>query len=407
MNARDFWADFAFDYILEERDLAADLIAIEGYKLAALNLVLPPEWSGQLNRMNRVRAVHGTTAIEGNPLSPAEVERQIDLVEQSDFPAAAGELSREQLQIRNAAQAQEWVRERFAPGTAPATLTDLRTMHRMVTQGSDEGHNRPGRFRAYPVTVGSPELGGIHSGAPYETLDDLMAGFIRFIHSRRFRENPPVVKGLLAHFFLVTIHPFGDGNGRVSRLLEAGILFQSEYNVHGFYGLSNYFYRNAAEYMRRLQESRRSQPFDLLPFIGFGVKGFAAELGGINNFVKNKFNRTLYRQMMEAGRRSRWSARRRTLNDREYGLLTFLLAETEPGDPFSEAASRPLRLSALLESQYVRGTYRQVSQRTFVRELHRLAAAGFIRFMPGVRSGDAVLELDFGAIAKYPAGGIG
>ena len=404
MNAKDFWEDFAFDYVLAERALSADLIAIEGYKLAALNLVLPPEWSSQLNRMNRVRAVHGTTAIEGNPLSAAEVERQIDLVEQAAAPVAAERLSREQLQIRNAAQAQEWVRERFAPGQSPATLSDLLTMHRMVTQGSDEGPNRPGQLRAYPVTVGSPELGGIHSGAPYETLDALLAEFINFIHSRRFRENHPVVKGLLAHFFLVTIHPFGDGNGRVSRLLEAGLLFQDEYNVHGFYGLSNYFYRNAAEYKRRLQESRRRKPFDLLPFIGFGVKGFAAELGGINNFVKNKFNRTLYRQMMDASRRSRWSARRRTLNDREYSLLTFLLAETEPQDPFSETASRQLKLSELLESQYVRGAYRQVSQRTFVRELSRLAAAGFIRFMPGGYSADAAIKLDFGAIARYPAG---
>lgn len=404
MNARDFWENFAFDYVLEERALSADLIAIEGYKLAALNLVLPPEWSSQLNRMNRVRAVHGTTAIEGNPLSAAEVARQIDLVEQSDASAAAAPLSREQLQIRNAAQAQEWVKERFAPGQFPAALADLLTMHRMVTQGSDEGHNLPGQLRAYPVTVGSPELGGIHSGAPYETLNALLAEFIDFIHSRRFRENHPVVKGLLAHFFLVTIHPFGDGNGRVSRLLEAGLLFQSEYNVHGFYGLSNYFYRNASEYKRRLQESRQSKPFDLLPFIGFGVRGFAMELGGINNFVKNKFNRTLYRQMMDASRRSRWSARRRTLNDREYGLLIFLLAETEPHDPFSETASRPLTLSELLAAQYVRGAYRQVSQRTFIRELTRLAAAGFIRLTPGGRNADTVIEPDFGAIAKYPAG---
>lgn len=403
MNAGDFWSDFAFDYILDERALSADLIAIEGYKLAALNLVLPPEWSSQLNRMNRVRAVHGTTAIEGNPLSAAEVARQIDLAEQSAAPAAAEPLSREQLQIRNAAQAQEWVRERFAPGRPPAAMADLLTMHRMVTQGSDEGHNLPGRLRAYPVTVGSPELGGIHSGAPHETLAALLAEFINFIHSRRFQENHPVVKGLLAHFFLVTIHPFGDGNGRVSRLLEAGLFFQSGYNVHGFYGLSNYFYRNAAEYKRRLQESRRRKPFDLLPFIGFGVQGFAAELGGINNFVKNKFNRTLYRQMMDACRHSRSSARRRTLRDREHGLLTFLLAETEPQDPFSEMASRPLTLSELAATPYVRETYRRVSQRTFIRELTRLAAAGFIRLTPGGRDADPVIEPDFGAIARYPS----
>lgn len=404
MNAKDFWDGFAFDYALDERALSADLIAVEGYKLAALNLVLPPEWSGQLNRLNRVRAVHGTTAIEGNPLSEAEVARQIDLVEQSDSPAAAGQLSREQLQVRNSAQAQEWVRRRFAPGTVPADLSDLLTMHRIVTQGSDERHNTPGQLRAYPVTVGSPAMGGVHSGAPHEILGELLERFGGFINSRRFWENHPVVKALLAHFFLVTIHPFGDGNGRVSRLLEAGILFQSEYNVHGFYGLSNYFYRNETEYKRLLQSCRQGKPFDLLTFISFGVKGFAEELSGINSFVKNKFNRTLYRQMLEGCRRSRLSARRKVLNDREYGLLTFLLTETEPLDPFSEVASRQLTLSALLESQYVLGTYHRVSHRTFIRELIRLAEAGFIRFIQEGRGFAPVIELDFGAVAKYPAG---
>ena len=92
-------------------------------------------------------------------------------------------------------------------------------------------------------------------------------------------------RALFAHFFLVTIHPFGDGNGRVSRLVEAGILFRSKYNVHGFYGLSNYFYRHGAEYKSLLQKSRRSQPFDLSEFVAFGIRGFRAELKGINNFI--------------------------------------------------------------------------------------------------------------------------
>jgi hypothetical protein len=72
------WKDFEFDYILDRQEIFEDLISIEGYKQAALNLVLPPEWRNQLDRLNRVRAVYGTTAVEGNPLSEAEVARQIE-----------------------------------------------------------------------------------------------------------------------------------------------------------------------------------------------------------------------------------------------------------------------------------------------------------------------------------------
>ena len=75
-----FWDDFEFDYNLDMQEVFLEMVAIEGYKQAALNLVLPPEWRIQLDRLNRVRAVHGTTALEGNPLSEAEVDIQIQIV---------------------------------------------------------------------------------------------------------------------------------------------------------------------------------------------------------------------------------------------------------------------------------------------------------------------------------------
>ena len=187
--------------------------------------------------------------------------------------------------------------------------------------------------------------------------------------------------------------------------MEAGILFQSEYNVHGFYGLSNYFYRNEAEYKRLLQDCRRGKPFDVSPFIKFGVKGFAEELTGINNFVKAKLNRLVYRQMISQNNRKRLGPRRRVLSDREYNLLTFLLAETEPIDPFSASPSRQITLPELLESQYIKGAYSKVAPRTLRRELVRLDTEGFIKFTGDARNAASIaslVELDFGAIAKYP-----
>ena len=401
MDRIGFWENFAFEYRFEEREIFGDLNLVEGYKHAALNLLLPPEWSEQLDRLNRVRAVHGTTAIEGNPLSEEEVGHQLEIVDDEGTERSGTRISKEQAQIRNAARAQAWVKQRFSPGTPPVGLGDLLTMHQMITEGSDEGHNVPGRFRTSSVQVGSPDLGGVHIGAPYGTLAELMEEFIGFVNSRRVGSHHPVVQALLAHFFLVTIHPFGDGNGRVSRLLEAGILFQAEYNVHGFYGLSNYFYRHEGSYKSLLQKCRQTQPFDMSPFIKFGVEGFISELSGINNFIKSKLNRVIYRQMLMENREKRLGSRRRVINAREYDLLTFLLTETEPLDPFSEDPSRKVTFSELVNSPYVKGAYRNVTTRTFTRELVRLSEAGFIKLTPGKGPLDMVAELDFEAIAKH------
>ena len=77
------------------------------------------------------------------------------------------------------------------------------------------------------------------------------------------------------------------------------------------------------------------------------------------------------------------------------------MTETEPLDPFSADPSRKVTLSELLDSPYVKGAYRDVTRRTFVRELVRLVDAGFIKSTSGEQSAEPVVELDFEAIAKY------
>ena len=273
-------------------------------------------------------------------------------------------------------------------------------MHALVTQGSDETKNVPGELRQHSVVVGTEALGGVHRGAPANVLAELMGGFIVFINGRRMAEEHPVVRALVAHFFLVTLHPFGDGNGRVSRLLEAAMLYRGGYNVLGFYGLSNYFYRNGDEYKLLLQQSRRKKPFDLTDFVSFGVRGFAAELKGINNFIKTKLNRLVYRDTLVRAFNQHVGPRRRILNQREYRLLDFLLRETEPTDPFSDEPSLSIRFDELLAEPYVESAYRNVTQRTFRRELVRLHEMGFIKVTRDADE-DVRIEVDFGAIGRY------
>ena len=390
------WERFTFRWRLDG-DFFRDLVQIEAYREAALNLVLPPDWSRQLDELNRIRAVHGTTALEGNPLSEAAVGERL----RRDAASAAppGDESVEQRQVRNAGRAQDWVQERFRPGSAPLQISDILEMHRLLTQGSDDRNNVPGRLRTHDVVAGTPGLGGVHRGAPHQDLPRLMDQFIDFVASREFGAQHPVVRALLAHFFLVTIHPFGDGNGRVSRLVEAGILFQGAYNVHGFYGLSNYFYRHRDQYISLLQKSRRSQPFDLNAFVEFGIEGFASELKGINNFIKTRMNRVMYRNALVRAFSKRVGLRRRALNQREYGLLQYLTQNTEPRDPFADEPSRKIRFTDLLADPYVQQVYRKVTGRTFRRELIRLFDQGFIKLVG--EPGEWTVELDFRAIEKY------
>ncbi|MGZ4877974.1 MAG: Fic family protein [Candidatus Angelobacter sp.] len=261
------WLQFEFDYRLELPRLTPHLLAVEAHKPEAITRVLPPQWR------------------------------------ESSLMQGAEERADEQMQadLRRSARARVWVNERFQPGTPPLALTDLLTMHSLVADGAT-GEYLPGALRSLPVQVGRREVGGLHMGAPINWLPRLMGQYIGFITSERLRNLHPVIHALIAHFFLVTIHPFGDGNGRVSRLLTAGILLQRGYNVHGgFYALSDYFYLNDIKYHSMLHRCWQSPPpFDLTAFVAFGMEGFVLELRSIGSFTKMKLNRIVDREALLA-----------------------------------------------------------------------------------------------------------
>jgi Fic family protein len=261
------WLQFEFDYRLDLQRLTPHILAGEAHKAAALTRVLPPQWRER---------------------SPEQ---------------GMAELADEKLQwrLRNAANARAWVNERFAVGSPPITFADLLAMHTMVAEGVAEDY-APGTLRSMPVQVGRREVGGFHMGSPVNRLPRLMDEYVGFITNERLGNLHPVIQALIAHFFLVTIHPFSDCNGRVSRLLTAGILLQRGYNVHGgFYALSDYFYLNDIKYHSMLHRCWQSPlPFDLTPFVAFGMEGFVMELRSIDSFIKMKLSRIVDRETLLA-----------------------------------------------------------------------------------------------------------
>lgn len=287
-----YWPEFDFDFRLDIQRLLPHIAAVEAYQEAASNRVRPPQWR------------------ERPEPQEAETPDPNLLVEQQPKKEPI-DLRKQQLLIRNASMTQAWVRARFSPGSTPVSLADILTLHRMVADESGVYTNKGGVMRTSGVQVGRREVGGLHVGAPPERLPRLMDLYVRFINGHYLRSFPPVIHGLVAHFFFTTIHPFEDGNGRVCRLVSAAILFQRGYNGHGFYALSNYFYDNEIKYHSLLHRCwQQPLPFDLTAFVAFGVEGVAMELQGINNFIKMKLNRSVDRETLALARKRRRGARR-------------------------------------------------------------------------------------------------
>ncbi len=270
-----YWPAFEFSYRLDLGRLTPHVEAIESYKQAAVTRVLPPQWREE--------------------------------------PAGLDANSSQDVKATHLAKARAWVSDRFVPGSAALSLDDLLSVHRIAAPANPEC--APGSLRTLPIQVGRREVGGLHLGAPAERLPGLMQQYIHFINSEDSLRLHPVVRALVAHFFLVTIHPFDDANGRVSRLLAAGLLSQHGYNVNGgFYALSAYFYQHELEYHTLLHRCwLLPLPFDLTQFAAFGMEGLVMELKSIDSFLRLKLKRMVDRDMLPLPFRER---RRRQLHRR-------------------------------------------------------------------------------------------
>ena len=234
-------------------------------------LPIPPYVQDRIDRLNILRAVRGTTGIEGTDLTEEEVQEVLDAPPTK--AALSGGRQREEREVRNAATLMGRVADYLDRNpNAPLTEDVVRGLHKMVTDGIDYPGNVPGQYRARNVNAGDyqyPEHGRV---------PELMADFIRWFNTGAPKDWDLVVRAIVAHFFVVSIHPFADGNGRTSRAVESYLLYKSGVNARGFYSLANFYYRNRPEYVEQLNWVRfRSDP-DLTPFVRFALRGLVEEL---------------------------------------------------------------------------------------------------------------------------------
>jgi hypothetical protein len=287
LRAED-WGSFDFAYSLDIRGLIPHILAIEAYKAAALSPVLPPHWLEVPDGL-APEAVDESTGLENKPAFAAAAASAPDLsvAQQSDQAA----MPQKRLPVRDTSKARAWIKQRFVPGSAPLSVADILALHWMVAEEHGVKGPTAGALRTLPTEVGRELVGGFHQGAPVKQLPHLMERYVEFIDGPQLRGLPAVIHALLAHFFLDAIHPFVDGNGRTSRLVAAAILARHGYNVHGSYALVRYFYRHDVLYHTILQWTWKRCPFEVTPFIAFGMEGFVLELKSVDSFIKMKLNR--------------------------------------------------------------------------------------------------------------------
>ena len=128
----------------------------------------------------------------------------------------------------NAGQVMRYVRDYKAGPPLRLTEKMIKQIHVLTTEGIKNPLNEPDRDRCDYVYA------GIYEFPDPKDVPALMKNFITFINSTEVIALHPIVRAVIAHFYFVTVHPFGDGNGRAARAIEAFLLFHGGYNAAVF-----------------------------------------------------------------------------------------------------------------------------------------------------------------------------
>ena len=354
MPAWDVRFDLRLD--LDNPEIRSLTSLVEAQARLTADIPLPPSLQQYLDALNISRAVRGTTGIEGADLTEEEV--------QSILGAAPGTRvlpptrEREEMEARNAARVMRYV---AAAEETAVTESLICRIHELTTAGIDYPDNVPGQYRSHPT-----HAGGYVPPRTNQDIRRLMREFTEWINTGERTSWHPAVGAIVAHFYVVSIHPFGDGNGRTARGLESFVLYQGGINVRSFYSLANFYYRERVAYIQMLDHVRFRSGGDLTPFVLFALRGLKDELDGVREAVVAGVRLVAFR---DYAREQLFGADSAASPQVALRMFRLVIAIPDGGVSLSEIRRGDHPLGAL---------YRGVTSKTLSRDVNRLKLLSLI-----------------------------
>ncbi len=131
-----------------------------------------------------------------------------------------------------------------------------------------------GEYRQGPVYISKgngkkEEL--VYEGLPFNRIPREMERLIAFINEEN--EKKPLIKSAIASLWFLCIHPFEDGNGRISRAIADYVLSKGFHETHRVYSMSSLILKNRDDYYRLLREfSSQAESLDCTKWLLWNIE---------------------------------------------------------------------------------------------------------------------------------------
>jgi Fic family protein len=229
-----------------------------------------PDRLKALRHVATIESIGSSTRIEGSKLSDSEIESLLSKVGKTSF------LTRDEQEVAGYAQVMEMVFESHA--VIPVTENYIKQLHATLLRHSDKDTRHRGEYKKHSNSVEAFAPDGESLGVVFETtspfdtpaqMHDLLSWTRESLEDNSY--HPLIVIALFNVVFLA-IHPFQDGNGRLSRVLVNLLLLKAGYSYIPYASLESIVEKNKEAYYLALQRTQRSlkdKATDWLPWLRF------------------------------------------------------------------------------------------------------------------------------------------
>ncbi|MNI27886.1 Adenosine monophosphate-protein transferase SoFic [compost metagenome] len=250
---------------------------------------LAPDRLSALRRVATIESIGSSTRIEGSRLSDREVERLLSNLQIKSFE------TRDEQEVAGYAEVMELVFSSWQD--IALTENHIRQLHRDLLTHSDKDAWHRGNYKTTSNNVVAfDELGNplgvvFETAAPFDT-PRLLSELVTWFNEQRSvgHLHPLLLIGIWVVVFL-EIHPFQDGNGRLSRVLTTLLLLQAGYAYVPYSSLESVIEQNKEAYylaLRQTQGSIRSDVPDWQPWLLFFLRALSRQVSRLERKVERE-----------------------------------------------------------------------------------------------------------------------
>lgn len=250
---------------------------------------LAPDRLAALRHVATIESIGSSTRIEGSKLSDREVERLLSNLEVKSFD------TRDEQEVAGYAEVMDQLFSSWQD--IPFTENHIKQLHRMLLRYSEKDTRHRGNYKTHSNSVAAFDENGARIGIVFQTATPfdtprLMTEWVDWVnHERAAGQRHPLLIIATCIVVFLEIHPFQDGNGRLSRVLTTLLLLQAGYAYVPYSSLESVVEQSKEAYylaLRQTQGTIRTEAPDWQPWLVFFLRSLTEQVARLEKKVERE-----------------------------------------------------------------------------------------------------------------------